>query len=196
MLSEELRASYFSTVQDDYDLYIDVLTRLHQMHPEDGNEAKALEVSERARARSLLETLAEAQANIRQGVDSALLERERSLRQLIKDKEAVQIKLLNSKHTDEQAAALKKEITDILDQYEEVEGQIRATSPRYAALTQPQPLTAPEIQQQLEANTLLLEYALGDGTAISGPLVRILCAASSCRSVLMSRLRRETSMTY
>ena len=162
VLSEELRTSYFSTVQNNYALYIDLLMRLHQLHPEDGNEAKALEVSERARARSLLETLTEAHAGIRQGADPALLEREHSLRQLLKGKETVQVELLNGKHTDEQAAALKKEIADILAQYEEVERQIRTTSPRYAALTQPQPLSAPEIRQQLDANTVLLEYALGD----------------------------------
>ena len=161
VVSEELRASYFSTVQNNYALYIDVLMRLHQLHPDDRNEAKAVEVSERSRARSLLDTLAEAQADIRQGADPALLERERSLKQLLKGKEEVQIELLNGKHTDEQAAALKKEIADILAQYEEVEGQIRVTSPRYAALTQPQPLKTPEIQQQLDTNTLLLEYALG-----------------------------------
>ena len=159
---EELRASYFSTVQNNYAFYVEVLMRLDQRHPDDRNEAKALEVAERSRARSLLDTLAEAQADIRKGADPALLERERSLRQLLKGKEAVQIKLLNGKHTEEQAAAIKKEIADVVAQYQEVEEQIRTTSPRYAALTQPQPLTAPEIQQQLDANTLLLEYALGD----------------------------------
>ena len=41
--------------------------------------------------------------------------------------------------------------------------QIRARSPRYAALTQPQPLGLTEIQQQaLDEDTLLLEYALGE----------------------------------
>jgi CHAT domain-containing protein len=162
VLSQELRASYFATVQNNYALYIDVLMRLHQLHPGDGNEAKALEASERARARSLVETLAEAQSHIRQGADPVLLERERSLSQLLKGKESVQRKLLNGKHTEEQAAAIRKEITEILVQYEQVEGQVRATSPRYAALTQPQPLSAPEIQEHLDANTLLLEYALGD----------------------------------
>ncbi|MET0465126.1 MAG: CHAT domain-containing protein, partial [Chitinophagaceae bacterium] len=45
---------------------------------------------------------------------------------------------------------------------QQVETQIRQTSPRYAALTQPQPLTLAEIQTQaLDADTLLLEYALG-----------------------------------
>src|SRR5207249_3971264 len=48
-------------------------------------------------------------------------------------------------------------------EYRDVEAQIRATSPRYAALTQPQPLRLREIQEQvLDAGTLLLEYALGE----------------------------------
>ena len=48
-------------------------------------------------------------------------------------------------------------------EYQEVEAEIRATSPRYAALTQPQPLSLAEIQQQvLDPDTLLLEYALGE----------------------------------
>lgn len=162
VVSEGLRASYFSTVQSSYSLYIELLMRLHQLHPDDGNAVKALEVSERARARSLLETLAETQANIRQGVDPALLERERSLGQLLKGKQAALTKLLNGKHTEEQAAGFKKDIEEILAQYEQVEAQIRQASPRYAALTQPQPLSAPEIQQQLDANTILLEYALGE----------------------------------
>jgi CHAT domain-containing protein len=43
-----------------------------------------------------------------------------------------------------------------------VESQIRQTSPRYAALTQPQPLSLKEIQTTVVApDTLLLEYSLG-----------------------------------
>src|SRR5262249_21221655 len=38
-----------------------------------------------------------------------------------------------------------------------------AASPRFAALTQPQPVTAAEIQSQcLDSHTVLLEYALGE----------------------------------
>jgi CHAT domain-containing protein len=63
----------------------------------------------------------------------------------------------------EQAAAIEKEIQEILKQYQEVEGQIRQVSPGYAALTQPQALSAKEVQQQLlDSDTLLLEYALGE----------------------------------
>jgi CHAT domain-containing protein len=47
-------------------------------------------------------------------------------------------------------------------QYQQVEAQLRANSPAYAALTQPQKLGVSEIQGLLDANTLLLEYSLGD----------------------------------
>src|SRR5262249_39808805 len=47
--------------------------------------------------------------------------------------------------------------------YQEVRAQIRVASPRYAALTQPQPLTLAEIQKQvLDADTLLLAFSLGE----------------------------------
>jgi hypothetical protein len=84
------------------------------------------------------------------------------LQQSLNDKAERQTRLLGSKHTAEQAAAAK-EIEAITTDYQQVCAQIRTRSPRYAALTQPQPLTLKEMQQQLlDADTLLLEYARGD----------------------------------
>src|SRR6266508_1425364 len=160
---QELRASYFASRQEFFETYIDVLMKQRRQNPAAGIDAVALSVSERARARSLLELLEEARAEIRQGVDSSLLERERSLQQRLNARAAAQVRLLNRKHTPEQADAAAKEIAAITDEYEEVQAQIRARSPRYAALTQPQPLSLMEIQQQaLDEDTLLLEYALGE----------------------------------
>lgn len=123
----------------------------------------ALQTSERARARGLLELLTEARADIRQGVDPKLLERERDVRQQINATAERHTRLLSGKHTEEQAAAAAKEINALTIEYESVKAQIRQTSPRYAALTQPQPLSLREVQQQvLDRDTLLLEYALGE----------------------------------
>jgi CHAT domain-containing protein len=161
--SDELRTSFFASKQSYYELYVDLLMRLHQQQPTQGHDAVALQASERARARSLLESLVEARADIRQGVDPHLLERERSLQQQLNGKEQYRMQLLSRQHTEEQAEAAKKELDALLTQYQEVQGQIRATSPRYAALTQPQPLSLKEIQQQvLDEDTLLLEYASGE----------------------------------
>src|SRR5207247_4809857 len=102
-----------------------------------GFDRAALEVSERGRARSLLEMLAEARVDIRQGVDPALLKRERLLRQQLNDKAQRRVSLLRDKHTEEQAATAANEVTDLLTEYRQVQSQIRINNPRYAALTQP-----------------------------------------------------------
>jgi CHAT domain-containing protein/Tfp pilus assembly protein PilF len=163
---QELRASYFASQQEFFETYIDVLMEQRQQDPAAGIGAVALEVSERARARSLLELLTEAHADIRQGVDSSLLERERSLRQRLAVRAAAQINLLNRNHTPGQAEAAAKEIASITAEYEGLEAQIRASSPRYATLTQPQPLNLSEIQKQvLDPQTLLLEYSLGENAS-------------------------------
>jgi len=161
VVSRELRASFFATVQGDYEFYIDLLMQLHRQEPGKNHQAAALQAAERARARSLLESLTEARADIRQGVDPALLARERSVQQRLNAKAEAQFKLLNGQHTEEQAEARRKELDELTTGLQQVQTQIRQTSPRYAALTQPQPLTPAEIQQVLDADTLLLEYALG-----------------------------------
>ena len=160
--SRELRASYFATMHEYYEFYIDILMRLHKQQPSAGHDGAALQASERARARSLLETLAEANADIRQGVDTKLLERERTLQQRLNAKAEEQTKLLGRPHTEEKGHVLALEIETLTTEFQQVEAEIRQTSPRYAALTQPQPLNLKEIQEQLlDQDTLLLEYSLG-----------------------------------
>jgi CHAT domain-containing protein len=159
----ELRASYLASKQNYYDFYINLLMQLHQRQPSEGHDAAALQATERARARNLLETLVEAHADIRQGIDPKLIERERTLQQQLNAKADRFMQMLSSQHTQEQATAAKKEIETLLAEYQEVQAQIRVSSPRYAALTQPQPLGLSEIQQQvLDEDTLLLEYSLGE----------------------------------
>ena len=161
--SQELRTSYFASVQNYYQFYIDLLMQLHKKDPSIGYDAEALHASERARARSLLELLTEANAKIRQGVKPELLQRERTLQQKLDAVEQRRIELLNGQWTDEQVEVLEKQTTALLDDYRQVQAEIRATSPRYAALTQPKPLTLAEIQQQvLDDDTMLLEYSLSE----------------------------------
>ena len=161
--SQELRTSYFATVQDYYKFYIDLLMQLHKTNPNKGYNALALHASERSKARSLLELLTEANANIRQGVDSKLLAQERNLQQQLNAAEQSRFKLLQSEYTDKDLDNIKQKIEDISTQLQQVEGEIRVKSPQYAALKYPQPLNLREIQQQvLDDNTILLEYSLGE----------------------------------
>ena len=144
-----------------YELLIDVLMMLHRQQPSGGFEAEALVASERARARSLIDLLAEARADVREGVDEALLEREQSLEQQLDAAAERQARLLSGKHTREGAAALDRELVALTAAYEETRNQIKARSPRYAALTQVQPLGIVAIQELLDDRTLLLEVRAG-----------------------------------
>jgi len=160
--AQELRTSYFATVQDSHKLYIDILMQLHKQHPSQGYDAQALQVSERDRARSLLDLLAEAHADIHQGVEPKLLSQEQDLQQQLDALEKQRIQILSGNHTDTEAQALETQIQTLNERYQQVEDQIRATSPYYADLKQPQPLSLSQIQQQvLDKNTLLIEYSLG-----------------------------------
>jgi CHAT domain/Tetratricopeptide repeat len=135
--------------REPYEQGVDLLMDMHRQRPSGDFAASALELSERARARSLLEILIEANADIRQGVEPRLLERDRSLEQKIGAKRQEQVALLNGRYTDEQADAVKRALEALLTAHQEVLAEIRQSSPRYAALLQPQPLTVDEIRRVL-----------------------------------------------
>src|SRR5204863_9323464 len=65
LVSTESRSSLLSSVQSSYQLYTDILMRQHKAAPTQGFDALAVEVSERQRARSLLDLLTEAHADVR-----------------------------------------------------------------------------------------------------------------------------------
>jgi CHAT domain-containing protein/Tfp pilus assembly protein PilF len=158
-----LRASYLGSRRGYYELCIDLLMRLHRIDPSENYAVAAFQTSERSRARALIETLAESRAEIRNGVAPELLASERALQKRIESKKERLIRLLGGKHSEEQAAAARSEIEAIEIEYQQLQSRIRAASPRYAALTRPQPLSLAEIQQQaLDDDSLLLEYAIGE----------------------------------
>ncbi len=152
--SQQHRATFFAARQDGYSFYIDLLMRAG------GLDALALETSERSRARSLLEMMAASGTAIREGVDTGLLERERSISDRLNAKGS---RLLALNAADQRAAELRQEIRDLEAEYQDVQTAIRKSSPRYAAVSQPGILTVAQIQQNLlDADTLLLEYSLGE----------------------------------
>jgi CHAT domain-containing protein/Tfp pilus assembly protein PilF len=160
--SPELRASAFSRAQEIYEFKIDTLMQLHKLRPAENYAAEALRVNEQARAREMLAMLAESRAEIRQGVEPELLARERSLRVRL-DAQANRLTILLAGKRDEaQVEAARRELDALQTEYQQTQTQIRRVSPRYAALTEPQPLSLAEIQRQaLDSDTLLLEYSLG-----------------------------------
>jgi CHAT domain-containing protein len=166
LVARDFRESFFNPVLRVIGLYINILMALHDREPAAGYDALALQASERARARSLLEQLAESNADIRQGVDPRLLERERALQRQLNAKAAARANASQNKGPEGLAPAFDKEIHELTVRYSEVEAQIRVSSPRYAALTLPEPITVAEIQRDLlDQDTVLLEFAIIGGQA-------------------------------
>jgi CHAT domain-containing protein/tetratricopeptide (TPR) repeat protein len=158
----DLRASLLARAGQVHDLYLDTLMREHARAPAGGFDARAFAASEGSRAQSLLELLAESHLDLREGVDAALLERERSLQERLAFRLDQQMRLLTGPHDEEQAGKAEAEVRAVRGEYQGIQAQIRVASPRYATLRQPAVLTLGEVQQRiLDPGTLLLEYALG-----------------------------------
>ncbi|MEM7357373.1 MAG: CHAT domain-containing protein, partial [Acidobacteriota bacterium] len=160
--TEHSRATYLAKHRPIYELAIEVAMERHRREPGGGHDGSALGLAERARARVLLEELADMRADLRDDVDPDLLERERSLEQRIRSRERYRFEKARRMN----AAArveLGREISELIVEQREVREAIRRSSPRFAALHQPSPLNLEGIQREvLDRDTTLLEYFLGE----------------------------------
>jgi CHAT domain-containing protein/tetratricopeptide (TPR) repeat protein len=160
ILGSRLRASYFATQQTSYELNIGLNMQAFAETGSPQYKVAAFQASEKARARTLIDTLREARVtSIHDTADAAL---ERELQQRLNAKAQAQTNLLNRKHTEQQASAFGAELNGLINQYNELQAKIIASNPRYADLVQAKTPGVPDIQSQLGNDTVLLEYSLGD----------------------------------
>jgi CHAT domain-containing protein len=165
--SGELRASLLAARHEAYEVAIDVLMQWHAREPAGGHDAVALETSERAQARSLLDLLVEAGADIRQGGDPELAAEERRLQERVSGVDANRMQLQGRSGTDKRLAEADREIGQLRLQLRELGGRIRTRNPRYAALTEPRPVSVATLQRDLlDDDTVLLEYSLGEERSV------------------------------
>jgi CHAT domain-containing protein len=135
---------------------------LDRQNPSAGYAALALQANERARARSLLETLAEAHADVHQSLAPDSSKRHRGLQRELNGRAANLSRVLAGKHTEQEAAQADAALKSALADFETFEAELRSSHPRYAALVAARPLDAPAIQERvLDPETVLLEFALG-----------------------------------
>ena len=162
-VNHELRSSFFATIQQHFEFHIDLLMELHRQEQGEGYDAEALEISEQARARSLLDLLIEAGAEIRSGAAPELFERERIVQGQLNVLEKRRLRWFEgTRRNHERKAEIERSIRGQLKELKDVQDEIRRRHPQYAALEQGQALPADAIQREvLDEETLLLEYWLG-----------------------------------
>ena len=153
-----LRTAFLASVHERYSFYVDLLIELHRARPGEGLDALAFQAAERVRARTLRESLQEAAAGIRAGIEPDLLEREREIGRRLNEL-AIERELLPEASGERER--LRSEIDEISNDYDQLQATIRTRSPRYAALTEPEAATLTEVQSLLDADTRLLAYHLG-----------------------------------
>lgn len=170
--ADEAHTSFLATTKDVFDEASSALAEMALMSAQPTSNkafegpaldyaAKAFEVVERGRARSLLDLLGETGTNIREGVSPELFKR----KQENLDQQALVAQLLMGVALTDRplpVEAWEKEADRLQIEGGSIENQIRAESPRYKTLTSTQPLTLAQVQQQvLDEGTALLEYSLG-----------------------------------
>ncbi len=154
VLRDDLRSSFFGGARPDLDTHIQLLL-------EAGREEEAWSFTEQARARVLRDLLAEAGAGVRRAVDPGLLERERQLQRRLNALESRRLEL--GEGALETRRRLGREVDLLVAELEEARGDLRRSSPAYAALSRPSAPTLAEVRRVLLTDdTLLLTLHLGE----------------------------------
>jgi len=167
LIAPELRAYFLASKQDYYAFLIDLLMGLHEQSAGEGDEflRQALSVSERSRARALIDLISEASITQEDSTASGISDRQTRLYQQMAERRYQLNKLLDKSYE----AGVELQIAGIRQQLAETENKLnllhienRKRNPGYASLTDPQILDAAQIQGMLDNDSTLLQYALGE----------------------------------
>jgi len=159
----DFRASYFSGIRKHYDLRMDILMQLDRVQPGKGFGVAAFLTSENARARSLLDLLAETHADVSSTVSPNLLNRERELQGLLRAEAQYLMELSIRGRDYREMAEVNAEIDRLRSEYLELQSSLTEHVKHRFALIDPATLHLEQVQKELhDQNTVLLEFALGE----------------------------------
>lgn len=172
--SSDLTVAFSASVHERYEAYIECLMHKHQLHPQEGFAARALEASELARGRALAELLRATQTNLAPGLDPQLAEQERNLRQTLRAKEDYKVRLLNKPYKKEVIDALESDLNTLRENYRVVSETIRQRYPAYDQVNRPTAWNLRQIQEEIlsDDQTVLLEYSLGQNKSFVWAVTR------------------------
>ncbi len=175
--NRDLTMAFSASVHDRYQTYIECLMSKHQLAPALGLDVRAFETSETARARSLAEYLRATHTNFAPGLDPDLAQREKSLRQSLRERTEYRTQLLSDKGKPSNTAELKaveEELPRLEAEYNEVLATIHTRYPGYEQILRPVNWNLRRIQQNVVADndTVLLEYSLGSTKSYAWTVTR------------------------
>ncbi|MBI4749704.1 MAG: CHAT domain-containing protein [Acidobacteria bacterium] len=153
------RATFFSQVQEFFDVYLLILIDQYHQHPSPAVLVKAFQVHEQGHSRSLLDSLSNQKGSDRLA-DSSLLGQDINLRNQIAFKCARLTELLNQTHTADQERQLKSELEELLTRHQQLKEDLRQSRDVKTAAIAPVPLDLKDLQARLDSETVLVKYAM------------------------------------
>lgn len=152
---EEFKRSAFNTDAGVYERAILNLMELER-------KTEAFELSERARARTLLDQVGNLRLNPRVGADSEMIRQEQKLRDQIGQTEQsvrrAKVKPSLTQADNEQINALEQKVNTLHLQYQALLNNLKASRSEYASLLTVDTLKLAEIEKKLDDKTTLLSY--------------------------------------
>ena len=162
ILNTKLKITYFSSAFDRYEIYINRLMRSQREQPAEEFAVRALQASEKSRARSLVENLQLADAAVIKDASPEITGKEKEIRALLNAKTDILTDLLSADGEKDKIAKSDNEIRDLQNQLEIINATLKQQSPIYSAIRNPAPFDVGEFQRDiLEDNSLLLEFSFG-----------------------------------
>lgn len=146
LVEDDWQAAYWDELRGIHEVEIELLMRRSSDDAQQGATTQALLVAEQARARGLLDLLAAARVDPRLGLESALVDQERSLRWQVASRD---------RRTGQTEASSEEEGREL----QRIRGLLVAADPRGALVAQ---LPVLDVVAELDEQTVLLEYALLD----------------------------------
>ncbi len=152
--SDEIRSGFGAKVAGTYREAIDLLVEVERTE-------EAFHLLERYRARELLTLLAERDLVFSSDLPEELESRRRSAN-LGYDRAFGQWMQLSARAGAEERRKAREQLEKMRRRQDEIRAEIRAASPRLAALQDPQPLDLAATRAALDSGTLLLSYSVGE----------------------------------
>jgi CHAT domain-containing protein len=154
-----LRGSFLALRQNAYAIAVAILADLDASRPGQGYAARAFQASERARARTLTESVTEARLDLADGLSEELRRKESEL-------SARLIQLQKEGATEDRIASAEEE-------WDRLIAEIRRRNPRYASLHYPDPISWEEAREFLDPETAVISFA------VAADRILVFCATSS-----------------
>ena len=162
--SPVLRSTYLARIQDDYHFVAEAEVERAEQERNSDHLKWAFKTSERARARTLLDLLAEIRQKGRPAErPSDLLDERANATAELSRLQRVLVRVLARAETNaNNVDVLRQKLRESRHTLERLEWEIRAQDPLYSGERSPQPLDLAEIQATLSSSAALLSYFLGE----------------------------------